>query len=382
MITTEPRVHYSLGFNFDPALIRGIVKANQRYGAVSRIEEVFGAMPDSPVSSARPTSRILSLKWEEFASQIRSLRDFGIAFNFLMNTSQRLDSALINKLKTYLQRLGDAGVERLTAGTPELCTFVKSFFPKFHVTISITYGIHSRRKLAKAELAGADAVYLDGVYVNRDFDLLRALLRRANVECRLYANMSCLARCPVVGKHYAMFSGAQSHITSRHNDAFFLGCSVVKLRNPTEWLQMPWIRPEDVSAYASEGVSHFKLADRLAPTSTLLVIAKSYLQRKSPDNLFDLMERSGEKYKLLSESEAKTRNQEPAPMFVHSKRLPIDFISHFRKEGCKSNDLNCEVCVMLAHNVVEINKSWPRELPSALYQLVPLELKRRAGLAG
>src|SRR5215208_2621944 len=129
MITTESRVHYSLGFNYDPDLIRGIAKANQKYGALSRIEEVFGAMADSPVSSARPTSRIPNLKWEEFASQIRSLRDFGVAFNFLMNTSQRLDSALTNELKTYLQRLMDAGVERITAGTPELCAFVKSVFP-------------------------------------------------------------------------------------------------------------------------------------------------------------------------------------------------------------------------------------------------------------
>lgn len=376
----EPKILYSLGFNFDPNLIEGLIEANEEFGEDSKIEEVFGALPDCPISSARPTSKLPELSWADFTRHVLLLRNSRIAFNFLMNTSQRLDSVLTNKLKAYLQRLTDVGIERLTAGTPELCAFVKAFFPKFHVTISITFGIHSRKKLSKAELAGADAVYLDGVYVNRDFELLRALLQRAHVECRLYANMSCLSRCPVVGKHYAMFSGAQPDSTSRHNDAFFVGCSVVKLRKPTEWLQMPWIRPEDVLAYASEGVSHFKLADRLAPTSTLLLIAKSYLQRKSPDNLFDLMERKGEKYKLMAEGEAKMGNQAP-PMLVHSNRLPTDFIAHFREQGCKSNDPNCEICVILARNVVEINENWPKELPSAFYQLVPLELKKRAGLA-
>jgi len=280
-----------------------------------------------------------------------------------------------------LKRLADVGVDRLTVGTPELCAVVKDFSPRFHVTISITYGIHSSEKLSLAEAAGADATYLDGVYVNRDFGLLRTLLKQADIECRLYANMSCLSRCPVVGKHYAMFSGEQSESTSVRNDAFFAGCSMVKISNPTEWLQMPWIRPEDVSAYASEGVTHFKLADRLAPTSTLLAIARSYLKRTSPGNLFDLMERDGAKYKLLSDDQTKTGNQEPVPMYVHSKKLPTDFIEHFREDGCKSTDLNCKVCVEWTRNAVEVREGSTKRLTPVIRQLVPLELTKRAGLA-
>jgi collagenase-like PrtC family protease len=295
-----------------------------------------------------------------------------------MNTAQRLDTALTESIKAYLSRLVDVGVYRFTVGTPELCEVVKAFFPRSHVTMSITYGIHSIEKLFQAEAAGADAVYLDGVSVNRDFGLLRVLLNRASVECRLYANMSCLSNCPVVGKHYAMFSGSQSESTSQLNDAFFAGCSLVKLRNPTEWLQMPWIRPEDVLAYASEGVYHFKLADRLAPTPSLLVIAQSYLRRKSPDNLFDLMERDGAKYKLLS---AKAKTQESAPVYVHSKRLPPDFLEHFRENGCKSNDASCDTCVALTQDAVEINGSWSNPLESDVPRLVPVELRKRAGFA-
>ena len=370
-------IRYSLGFNFDPSLIKGIIEANEKYGGDSRIDEVFGALPDSPISSARPTSRIPALSWKKFTEQIQCLREAGIAFNFLMNTAQTLDSVLTANTIAYFKRLADAGVNRLTVGTPELCAVAKAFSKYFHVTISITYGIHSRQKLMEAEATGADAAYLDGVYVNRDFDLLRTLLKRANVECRLYANMSCLSHCQVVGKHYSMFSGAQNASIARRNDAFFAGCSLVKLRNPTEWLQMPWIRPEDVGAYASEGVSHFKLADRLAPTPVLLTIAKSYLKKQSPDNLFDLMERDGSKYKFVSRDSASYR--EPGPLYIHSKILPADFIDHFRADGCKSNDLNCKFCIELTKKAVKVNEDLRSQLPAKIRPLVPLALKKRAG---
>jgi collagenase-like PrtC family protease len=379
MSRLQNRISYSLGFNFDPELSMRLAEINDVYGGRSRIDEVFAALPDCPISSARPTDRIPNLTWEEFRRQVRVLRDSGIGFNYLMNTSQRVDSTLTSKVKTYVQRLVDTGVDRITAGTPELCAFIKSFFSRVHVTISITYGTKSKNRLTEAELAGADAVYLDGVYVNRDFELLRTLLKQSRIECRLYANMSCISRCPVVGKHYQMFSGNQSSVTSRHNDAFFAGCSLVKLRNPVEWLQMPWIRPEDVVAYATEGVTHFKLADRLASTSTLVVIAASYLSAKSPDNLFDLMERDGVKYRLL-ECETNLRNSKTVPIFVHSKRLPSNFIAHFQKQGCTSSDTSCKFCVNLAHNAVEIWSKTSTELPSAFRELIPVELKKRAGL--
>jgi hypothetical protein len=37
---------YSLGFNFDPELIEGIILANTEYGNNSRITEVYGSLPD------------------------------------------------------------------------------------------------------------------------------------------------------------------------------------------------------------------------------------------------------------------------------------------------------------------------------------------------
>ncbi len=365
------QINYSLGYNFDPALIEGISGLNSRYGNLSRVEEVFGALPDAPIASARPTSRIPYIALQEFERQLKELNKFGIAFNLLLNTAPALNNELEGKVKEYLQRLVNLGLQRVTTGTPELCSFIKSIFPSLHVTISITYGVHSNEKLRKAEVGGGDAVYLDGVFVNRNFDLLRSLINVAKTECRLYANMSCISACPVVHSHYAIFAGIQSETTVHENDAFFAGCTAVKLRNPVEWIQMPWIRPEDIPAYVSEGVKHFKLADRLAPTESLLTIARSYLRGKSPDNLFILMERDGTKYKSLS-----SWNEQSTPINVVSTNIPDKFIRHFKNGECISRNLSCEICSETARKAVHMN-AVPTELANA-DPLIPYALLMRA----
>lgn len=363
----QREIHYSLGFNFDPKLVDGIILANTEYSGAARIAEVFAALPDSPVSSARPTSRIPRISWKEFASQVERLLKSNIEFNFLMNTAQHISPSLIQQLDEYLRRLISVGIKRLTVGTPELCYTVKQLFSEFKITISITHGVRSEDDLSRARVSGADSVYLDGVYVNRDFELLRSLLKQTKVECRLYANMSCLSNCPVVRGHYNLFAGKQSDSTTKQNDAYFAGCTMVKLNNPVEWIQMPWIRPEDISTYVSEGVNHFKLSDRLASTDSILTIAHSYLKLTSPDNLFVLMERDGAKYKMFLTNEDKERS---LPISVESKSIPSNFIDHFRNGSCKSNNISCIFCSNVAYKAVRISNNF--KYRTAYANLIPL----------
>ena len=372
------KISYSLGFNFDSKLVDGIIFVNSQSSGISKIDEVFGALPDCPISSARPSSKIPNINWREFSAQIGKLSHSNIEFNFLMNTAQALDYSLKKAIKLYLSKLRDIGIKRLTLGTPELCEIVKDMFPFFHVTISITYGTRSKLKLSQAEKAGADAVYLDGVYVNRDFRLLRSLVKAAGIECRLYANMSCLSACPVVHNHYGIFAGTQNNETDQQNDAFFAGCTLVKMSNPVEWIQMPWIRPEDIKVYKSQGIHHFKLADRLAPTETLLNIAQSYVQGISPDNLFTLMERNGSKYKIFNIDPP--IYQEATPIYVENRNIPQDFIEHFRNEACRSNDTSCVICSNVATKAVHIRANLKSAtLSPATVELIPWKLRKRVG---
>lgn len=368
----ESTIHFAIGFNFDPDLISGLIEANAAYGSSTRVAEVFGALRDSPVSSARPTTRIPDVPRELFRTQVADLRNAGIRFNYLLNTAQTLDHSLAWKLRSYLEDLLSDDVEHLTVGTPELGRFIKENYPEFHITLSITFGACSVEHVKLAEDSGLDAVYLDGVKVNRDFTRLRTILHAAQIECRLYANMSCLANCPVVRDHYRLFAGTQGEEINSRNDAFFAGCSLAKLKNPVEWIQMPWIRPEDIRSYAAEGIQHFKLADRLAPTDVLLTIVRAYLNLRSPEDLFVLMERDGNKYRLIDNGYVKP------PLRVRSSAIPLNFLDHFRAGECKSTNLHCPVCHNVAMSAID-RSAWTAHaaVPAPLQDLIPAKLRYR-----
>lgn len=125
----------------------------------------------------------------------------------------------------------------------------------------------------------------------------------------------------------------------------------------------------------TEGVSHFKLTDRLATTETLLTIACSYLRGVSPDNLFVLMERDGAKYKMFSSSR---KREEQTPIFVASRYLPDDFLDHFRNGDCKSNNVSCKRCSEIERKTVSIAE-WLKaaNIPADLEPFIPCKLRQR-----
>jgi len=370
-------IRFSLGFNHDPRLIQGLKVLNDIYGARAQVDEVFGALPDAPLPSARPSSRLPRITWTEFAEQVQRLRDADIAYNYLFNTASTPKFGVVPELRDYLFRLRDAGVTRLTVGTPALCRLVREMMPGFHLTISITHGIDSVVKLMDAEEAGPDALYLQPVTVNRNFALLRQLVFTARCECRLYANVSCISGCPVVDQHYRLFASQLHTNVARVNDLFYAGCSMVKISDPVEWIQMPWIRPEDVPVYAKEGIRHFKLSDRLASTDVLLMIAEHYLKGKSPEDMFPLIERDGTKFQQLATRETGSEH----PFYIRSCSIPSDFIEHFRRGYCTSRDVECPVCQKVAQETVIKNGNWLfSECGLRAVASAPHPLKQRAAV--
>lgn len=366
---------YSLGWNFSSTLLEGIISLNNRYASAYRISEVYGALPDSPLPSARPKDRIPSISQENFKEQVRILTSAGIAFNFLMNTYCDVDLRLSKVLPTYLNHLLKLGIYRLTLGTPTLIRYVKNLFPEFHLTLSLTYGTKSLNQLQEAMEAGADAVYLDGVCINRDFKRLRKLLNfsRDKINIQLYANLSCISNCPVIRDHYMLFANFQNKLMSIVNDAFFAGCSLIKLKHPVEWIQTPWIRPEDISAYVREGIRHFKLSDRLAKSNILLQIAESYLKGISPEDIFVIIERGGAKYSLL-----KGVKNNPI-LKVDNSKIPGDFINHFLSGQCNSTNPSCDYCTAIAEQAVQFDHDVRKksQITPEIIKYVPIKLLSR-----
>ena len=339
---------FSIGFNFSDDLVEHIVALN-KINDRRKISEVFGALPDSPLNSARPSNRIPKTNWTKFQKQVNMLLENNVYFNYLFNTQQQLTEDLKDKLSLFLENLLSIGVGNVTVGTFELARFIRASFPVFNQTLSLTYGIKSVRQLSEIENNLFNSIYLDGAFVNRDFRKIKQFVNESCCEIRLYANLSCISNCPVIKQHYGLFSKPFDENTARDNDNFFKGCSLVKLSNPIEYIQMPWIRPEDIQTYVEEGVTHFKLSDRLSTTEVLVRIGKAYISEKSTNNLFDIIERNGDKYKYF--------NLEDAPnniIKLYNNKIPSDFIEHFRNGNCQSKDLSCRYCKAIADDAVSI----------------------------
>jgi hypothetical protein len=94
--------------------------------------------------------------------------------------------------------------------------------------------------------------------------------------------------------------------------------------------------------------------------------------------MFELMERNAAKYGWLRQASGE---EPPAPIVVHSKRIPSDFVEHFRSGSCRSRDRSCGRCLAVATAAVEPDPGFAEaELPPELVEEVPLPLRRRAGL--
>jgi collagenase-like PrtC family protease len=342
-------MNFSLGYNFDSSLIDEIIRLNSINVSHRRISEFFAAMPDSPYLSTRPDSRIKNISWDDFEVQVKKMHENSINFNYLFNAKNELKELNLTKFRHFLNKLEDIGIKQLIAYSPDLCKVIKKSNPNFEITISSVYGVKTKAQLDEVHKSGADYAYVDSIFINRNFKLLRELRKHAKVPLKLYANVSCLSQCPNKDLHYTVLSSSDRKYQIEMNDELFKYCSTKKLSNPTTWIQMQWIRPEDIEVYVEEGFNHFKLTDRLAPTESLILIAEHYLKGISPADLFPIMERNGTKYKDLM---ANTQ----VPFFVDNSKIPNDFIEHFRKGICNSSDIHCKYCNEIAKKTIFVRK--------------------------
>ena len=267
-------IEFSLGYNFDSELIDKVAELNNKNNNGRRVTEFFAALPNSPLLSTRPNSRIPNLSWKEFSSQLIKMKKNKINFNYLLNAKTEVNNIDIAIITDFLKRLYDVDISHLIVYSPQQCSFIKSINDNFSITISSVYNIRSEEQVNIAYDSGADFIYIDSIFINRNFELLRKLYNHSKIPLKLYANVSCLSQCVKKDLHYSVLSNPSNNYQVKMNDQLFNFCSMEKLKNPVKWLQMQWIRPEDITVYVQEGFKHFKLTDLLATTERLLVLAE------------------------------------------------------------------------------------------------------------
>ena len=190
-------------------------------------------------------------------------------------------------------------------------------------------------------------------------------------------NNSCLSSCAF--SHYHMNTLAHASQSNHPSRGFFidwcfLRCTMMKLRNPVDYIRSEWIRPEDLHLYEGFGYERFKVTERGAPTDVLVARVKAYTERRYDGNLLDLAQPYGfskavaakessrgawwrlrrmlrpflvdlrrlwNLKKLTEELGMLQHHDGPPPVYIDNRKLD-GFMDRLANKGCK--DVDCEAC--------------------------------------
>lgn len=285
-------MNISLATNFDDALIDHV----RPYP----VDELFGKLSSDVTGGGRASYQIVGVDRRRVAEHVRAAHGAGIRFNYLLNAAcldnQEFTRRGQKEIRALLDWLTEIGVEAVTVASPFLLKIVKTCYPHLRTRVSVFACIDHVRKARMWEDLGADRLMLDGLLVNREFRLLRAVRESVKCDLELLVNNSCMASCAYSPYHMTTLAHASQ---SRHRskgffiDWCFLRCSMMKLESPVDYIRSEWIRPEDLPLYEDLGYHRFKVTERGAPTEVLVRRVRAYARRRYEGNLLDLVQPYG-----------------------------------------------------------------------------------------
>ena len=366
----------SLATNFDDNLIDKVKDYN--------IYEVYGRIKDDFMCGGRPNNSTLSITKETFERHVKKVRDAGINFNYLFNGAC-CDNAEQNpewqaEFIEFLKYLDSVGVNAYTVTNPMILKIIKKYFPSSICRVSTFACVDTLEKARYWESMGADIICADFVKINRDFEMLKAMvqsLKTAKIE--LLATNSCLKYCPFIHTHVNCIAHAsiQKNNSSNYIDWCLLECQYKELQNPEEYIKSPWIRPEDVKFYKELGIEHLKITERAFPTEILLKRVEAYSSGSYDGNLLDLIQGHGyilegtklepleiktefkDIYDVINEIHRvrgfKIERKYPQHVYIDNKKLD-GFIEFFKQGKCKGNCQNCNYCSSISKKVISTNE--------------------------
>ena len=297
---------FKVGTNFDLSLIEEVKKLNEEFEGNSVVTEFYGSTREHAKYAARPDFRLPDVSPMYLEKYVSESRKAGIAFNYTLNSIQPVGAKYefakqINSITGLLGYLETIGVERITVANPMMLEVLREH-------------IHSKLKVEVSTIMHIDTItqikYLHDMYPNidkvcgnqlknRDFTFLKAAAEYCNANDIKYELM-VNEFCGVGGDNYATHciyrdSCYICHATDRtmedaksFNDYPMSICTASRDKNPSNWLKVRFIRPEDLREYRRIGINNFKITGRTGSTEYLLRTLRSYMGESFDGNLLNL----------------------------------------------------------------------------------------------
>jgi collagenase-like PrtC family protease len=349
------------------------------------VQSLFGGLPDTVISSGRPSSQICSVSEGDVRRFIAQVHAKHWEFDYNVNSpclaNLEVTQQGFKKVMKHLEKIADWGVDAVTITNTNLIGLVKKNFPKLKINLSTYQRVSNVAQARRFEDLGVDLIMLSE-HINRDFDTLHAIRKAIRCQLALIANVGCVYNCANLHTHPNSSAHAGTKGETRlFNDPFMMYCFGRRLSSPEEVIRIRWIRPEDVGYYEDLGIDMLKIVDRNTQTDALAKRVVAYCQRSYDGNLLemlgqmvDLKQTKGQTRKMLvrgllarpglNSLRRADKMKRWADLFSHSlydlvhldnKSLPADFVRSFAERDCRSSDCRtCGNCKRWADRAVRI----------------------------
>jgi collagenase-like PrtC family protease len=282
------------------AALKEIIEVKEAEG-LNEVGEVYMAGSPEVMGSGRATLHsegIASIKEQtEYAHQ------HDIKMNIVVNPSclggYHLTFEGYKLFKWYFEELNNAGVDGVTVAEPYLIELLRNLDLTMEIVVSCIAHVDSPQRAEFYEDLGADTIAVD-TDINRNFPILEAITRAVNCNLKVLVNEGCIYKCPFRHAHFNLFSHttasrsslmkAQSQSMNIFSDYYFDKCISIRVRDPSQIIRSPWIRPEDLKEYEAIGIDNFKITGRANTVNWIINCMEAYSKRSFKGNLLEIID--------------------------------------------------------------------------------------------
>lgn len=259
------------------------------------IREVYGSLNPSPWGTGREQYILPKCDLYELRTYVAACLNRNIEFNYCinLNCTGNIEFCRIGQksLADFARMLVEVGVSRVTVTLPSIIETLQHTSPGLKVTVSVIASIDSINKLKYFTVFPNVDRIIVCEYLNRRIGALDLLVRNCprGISLGTIINSLCLIDCPARSFHYSF--GSHAINKTEHyfiHEYYGAKCALRKIDNPSEFLKMPWIRPEDLSLYWDLGISYFKLSGREMRGADWISVVDIYNQGSFYGNAIDL----------------------------------------------------------------------------------------------
>lgn len=322
--------NFKVGVNFDFDLLDKINELNQK-NKNGKVTELYGSTAEWSSLAARPTFRLPDIDNITLRKYVDKVNSYGIDFNYTLNSFIPYGSKLechrhINDIVNYILFLQSIGVRRVTVTNPMLIEIIrKNANSDIDIEISTCAHIDTITQIKYYhEKYGVNKI-CGNLNKNRDFKFLEAASEYCKNNGIIYELMAN-EFCGVGGKGYATHciyrdSCYVCHATNEtYDDSMLLNnypmelCTCSRNEDPSNWLRLKWIRPEDLKHYNNIGINNFKITGRTGSSEYIIKTIEAYLNESFDGNLIEL-------WKPLESIKPGVKESDVNLVFIDNKKL-------------------------------------------------------------